>query len=146
VTGPPAPGLRQHTDVVHVATRRGLNDVTDAVSAVIGKSGLREGLCTVFIRHTSASLVIQENADPAARRDLEAFLDRLVPDGDPLYTHVAEGDDDMPSHVKAALTRTSEQVPFRGGALLLGTWQGIYVWEHRSGRHRRELAVHLLGE
>ena len=109
-------------------------------------SGLRDGLCTVFIRHTSASLVIQENADPAARRDLEAFLDRLVPDGDPLYTHTAEGDDDMPSHVKAALTRTSEQVPFRGGALLLGTWQALYVWEHRSGRHRRELALHLFGE
>ena len=98
-----------------MATRRGLNDVTDAVRAWLRASGLRDGLCTVFIRHTSASLVIQENADPAVRRDLEAFLDRLVPDGDPLYTHVAEGDDDMPSHVKAALTRTSEQIPFRGG-------------------------------
>ena len=127
-------------------TRRGLNDVTDVVRQRLGRSGLHEGLCTVFIRHTSASLVIQENADPAARRDLEAFLDRLVPDGDPLYTHTAEGDDDMPSHVKAALTRTSEQVPFRDGKLLLGTWQGIYVWEHRSGHHRRELALHLVGE
>jgi secondary thiamine-phosphate synthase enzyme len=133
-------------DVVEVATRRGLNDVTDAVRERLHASGLREGLCTVFIRHTSASLVIQENADPAVRRDLEAFLGRLVPDGDPLYTHTAEGDDDMPSHVKAALTRTSEQIPFRGGDLLLGTWQGLYVWEHRKGRHRRELAVHLLGE
>jgi secondary thiamine-phosphate synthase enzyme len=120
--------------------------VTDAVRERLRTSGLREGLCTVFIRHTSASLVIQENADPAARRDLEAFFDRLVPDGDPLFTHVAEGDDDMPSHVKAALTRTSEQIPFRGGDLLLGTWQGLYVWEHRKGRHRRELAVHLVGE
>jgi secondary thiamine-phosphate synthase enzyme len=138
--------VRQQVDLIQVATRRGLNDVTDAVSESLRASGLREGLCTVFIRHTSASLVIQENADPAARRDLEAFLDRLVPEGDPLYTHVAEGDDDMPAHVKAALTRTSEQVPFRGGALLLGTWQGLYVWEHRSGRHRRELAVHLVGE
>jgi secondary thiamine-phosphate synthase enzyme len=138
--------VRQQVDVVQVATRRGLNEVTEAVSERLRASGLREGLCTVFIRHTSASLVIQENADPAARRDLEAFLDRLVPDGDPLYTHVAEGDDDMPSHVKAALTRTSEQIPFKGGALLLGTWQGLYVWEHRSGRHRRELSVHLLGE
>jgi len=138
--------VRQHLDVVHVATRRGLNDVTDAVSERLRASGLREGLCTVFIRHASASLVIQENADPAARRDLEAFLDRLVPDGDPLYTHVAEGDDDMPSHVKAALTRTSEQIPFRGGELLLGAWQGLYVWEHRSGRHRRELALHFFGE
>jgi secondary thiamine-phosphate synthase enzyme len=138
--------VRQQLDAVPVATRRGLNDVTDAVSERLRASGLRDGLCTVFIRHTSASLVIQENADPAARRDLEAFLDRLVPDGDPLYTHTAEGDDDMPSHVKAALTRTSEQIPFRGGELVLGTWQGIYVWEHRSGRHRRELAVHFIGE
>jgi secondary thiamine-phosphate synthase enzyme len=138
--------MRQRIDAMHVATRRGLNDVTEAVRERLRASGLREGLCTVFIRHTSASLVIQENADPAARRDLEAFLDRLVPDGDPLYTHTAEGDDDMPSHVKAALTRTSEQVPFRGGELVLGTWQGIYVWEHRTGRHKRELAVHFIGE
>lgn len=138
--------MRQQIDAVEVHTRRGLTDVTEAVRQKLRASGLREGLCTVFIRHTSASLVIQENADPAARRDLEAFLDRLVPDGDPLYTHTAEGDDDMPSHVKAALTRTSEQIPFRGGELLLGTWQGLYVWEHRSGRHRRELAVHLAGE
>src|SRR6185295_15948638 len=111
-----------------------LNEITDAVSERLRASGLREGLCTVFLRHTSASLVIQENADPAARRDLENFLARLVPEGDPLYTHVAEGDDDMPSHVKAALTRTSEQVPFREGELVLGTWQGLYVWEHRDGR------------
>jgi secondary thiamine-phosphate synthase enzyme len=138
--------VRQQVDVLQVATRRGLTDVTDAVRQRLRDSGLREGLCTVFIRHTSASLVIQENADPAARKDLEAFLDRLVPDGDPLYTHVAEGDDDMPSHVKAALTRTSEQIPFRGGELLLGTWQGLYVWEHRTGRHRRELALHLAGD
>ena len=138
--------MRQQIDAVEVHTRRGLNEVTEAVRQTLRASGLREGLCTVFIRHTSASLVVQENADPGARRDLEAFLDRLVPDGDPLYTHTAEGDDDMPSHVKAALTRTSEQIPFRGGELLLGTWQGLYVWEHRSGRHRRELAVHLAGE
>ena len=138
--------MRQQIDAVHVTTRRGLNDVTHAVRERLRASGLREGLCTIFIRHTSASLVIQENADPAAGRDLEAFLDRLVPDGDPLYTHTAEGDDDMPSHVKAALTRTSEQIPFRGGELVLGTWQGIYVWEHRTGRHKREIAVHLIGE
>ena len=138
--------VRQGTERVTVATRRGLTDVTDRVRAVVRSLRLQHGLCTVFVRHTSASLVIQENADPAARRDLEAFLDRLVPEGDPLYTHTAEGDDDMPSHVKAALTRTSEQIPFREGALLLGTWQGLYVWEHRSGRHRRELAVHLAGD
>jgi secondary thiamine-phosphate synthase enzyme len=138
--------MKQVVEVLHVQTRRGLSDVSDAVRERLRASGLRDGLCTVFIRHTSASLVIQENADPAARRDLEAFLDRLVPEGDALYTHTAEGDDDMPSHVKAALTRTSEQIPFRGGELLLGTWQGLYVWEHRSGRHRRELALHLVGE
>ncbi len=138
--------MRQQIDAVHVTTRRGLNDVTHAVRERLRAAGLREGLCTVFICHTSASLVIQENADPAARRDLEAFLDRLVPDGDPVYTHTAEGEDDMPAHVKAALTRTSEQIPFRGGELVLGTWQGIYVWEHRTGRHKREIAVHLIGE
>ena len=138
--------MSRRVETVTVATRRGLNDVTDEVARVVEAAGVREGLCTVFIRHTSASLVIQENADPAARRDLEAFLDRLVPEGDPLYTHTAEGDDDMPSHVKAALTRTAEQIPFQGGRLLLGTWQGLYVWEHRRGAHRRELAVHLVGE
>jgi secondary thiamine-phosphate synthase enzyme len=138
--------MRQKMDTLTVDTRRGLNDVTAAVAGVVRSAGIREGLCTVFIRHTSASLVLQENADPAARRDLEAFLDRLVPDGDPLYRHVAEGDDDMPSHVKAALTRTSEQMPVLAGALALGTWQGLYVWEHRTGRHRRELVVHVSGE
>jgi secondary thiamine-phosphate synthase enzyme len=138
--------IRQRVERVSVSTRCGLVEVTEKVRAVVEASGIRDGLCTVFIRHTSASLVIQENADPAARQDLEAFLDRLVPDGDPLYTHVAEGDDDMPSHVKAALTRTSEQVPVQGGALALGTWQGLYVWEHRTGTHRRDLVVHVLGE
>jgi secondary thiamine-phosphate synthase enzyme len=138
--------IRQQVERVAVSTRRGLVEVTPHVRKVVAAAGIREGMCTVFIRHTSASLVIQENADPAARRDLEAFLDRLVPDGDPLYTHVAEGDDDMPSHVKAALTRTSEQVPVVDGALALGTWQGIYVWEHRDGSHRRELVVHVAGE
>jgi secondary thiamine-phosphate synthase enzyme len=138
--------MRQKMDTLTVDTRRGLNDVTAAVAGVVRSAGIREGLCTVFIRHTSASLVLQENADPAARRDLEAFLDRLVPDGDPLYRHVAEGDDDMPSHVKAALTRTSEQMPVLAGSLALGTWQGLYVWEHRTGRHRRELVVHVSGE
>ena len=138
--------MRQRVETIEVPTRRGLTEVTPAVEDVVRAAGIREGLCTVFIQHTSASLVIQENADPAARRDLEAFLDRLVPDGDALYTHTAEGGDDMPSHVKAALTRTSEQVPVAGGGLVLGTWQGIYVWEHRSGRHRRRLVVHVLGE
>ncbi len=140
-----APGMHS-TTVLWVATRRGLNEVTDEVARVVVGSGVRSGLVTVFIRHTSASLVIQENADPSARRDLEAFLSRLVPEGDPLFTHVAEGDDDMPAHVKAALTRTSEQVPLVEGGLGLGTWQGIYVWEHRRGAKRRELLVHVACE
>jgi secondary thiamine-phosphate synthase enzyme len=138
--------MRQKSDVLAVATRRGLTEITAGVHGVVRASGIREGLCTLFLRHTSASLVIQENADPAVSRDLEAFLSRLVADGDPLFTHVAEGDDDMPSHVKAALTRTSEQVPVREGELVLGTWQGLYVWEHRDGRHRREVVVQLLGD
>ena len=138
--------MRQATETLAVSTRRGLTEITDDVRRIVRGSGVSQGLCTVYIRHTSASLLIQENADPAVQRDLEAFLSRLAPDGDALYTHRAEGDDDMPSHVKAALTRTSEQIPFRGGELVLGTWQGIYVWEHRTGRHRREIAVHLVGE
>jgi secondary thiamine-phosphate synthase enzyme len=138
--------VRQLTESVRVDTRRGLVEVTPEVQGVVRGSGVQNGLCTLFLRHTSASLVIQENADPAVRVDLERYLDRLVPDGDPLFTHVAEGDDDMPAHVKTALTRTSETIPIRRGALALGTWQGLYVWEHRTGRHRRELLVHVLGE
>lgn len=137
--------MRQASESLSVTTRRGLNEITAAVQAAVQASGVREGLCTVFIRHTSASLVIQENADPAVQRDLEAFLSRLVPEGDALYTHTAEGDDDMPSHVKAALTRTSEQIPIAEGRLVLGTWQGLYVWEHRRRSHRREVHVHVMG-
>jgi secondary thiamine-phosphate synthase enzyme len=138
--------MRQRSESLAVATRRGLNEITPAVAAAVRASGVREGLCTVFIRHTSASLVVQENADPSVRRDLEAFLSRLVPDGDPLFTHVDEGDDDMSAHMKTALLRTSEQIPVRDGDLTLGTWQGIYVWEHRNGSHRRHVAVHVVGE
>jgi secondary thiamine-phosphate synthase enzyme len=138
--------MKQALVEIEVATRRGLQDVTGEIGKIVRAQGVRTGLCTVFIRHTSASLVIQENADPSARRDLERFLDRLVPDGDPLYEHVTEGDDDMSSHVKAALTKTSEVIPIRDGELALGTWQGLYVWEHRSGHHRRELLVHVQGE
>src|SRR5687767_9790763 len=136
--------MKQATERVALSTRRGLTDVTPQVRRIVRAMGLRHGLCTVFIPHTSASLVIQENADPAVLADLEAFLSRLVPEGDRLYTHRAEGDDDMPSHVKAALTRTSEQVPIQAGRLLLGTWQGLYIWEHRRAPHRRELAVHVV--
>ena len=138
--------VKQLTERLSISTRRGLTDVTDAVARVVRSAGVRQGLCTVFVRHTSASLVIQENADPAVLADLEAFLSRLVPEGDRLYTHTAEGDDDMPAHVRAALTRTAEQVPVIGGSLALGTWQAIYVWEHRRGGRRRELVVNVLGE
>ncbi len=138
--------MRQRSESLNVSTRRGLTEITAPVRAAVRAAGIVEGLCTVFVRHTSASLVIQENADPAVRRDLEAFLSRLVPDGDPLFTHVTEGDDDMPAHVKAALLKTSEQIPVRAGDLLLGTWQGLYLWEHREGSRGREVVVHVLGE
>ncbi|MEW6367609.1 MAG: secondary thiamine-phosphate synthase enzyme YjbQ [Acidobacteriota bacterium] len=138
--------MKQIHRILSVPTRRGLTEITSGVQDAVRASGVVEGLCTVFIRHTSASLVIQENADPAVQRDLEAFLTRVVPDGDPLFTHVSEGDDDMPAHVKAALTRTSEQIPIVGSNLSLGTWQGIYVWEHREGRNQRKVLVHIIGE
>jgi secondary thiamine-phosphate synthase enzyme len=138
--------MKQHQVSFQVRTRRGLSEITAEVRAAVRATGIATGLCTVYIRHTSASLVIQENADPAVLRDLEAFFNRLAPDGDPLFTHVAEGDDDMPSHVKGAMTRTSEQIPVAGGDLLLGTWQGIYVWDHRDGTRQRIIVVHVLGE
>ena len=138
--------MRQRSQVLAVSTRRGLTEITPAVRAAARAAGVREGLCTVFIRHTSASLVIQENADPSVCRDLEHFLSRLIPDGHAGFTHVAEGTDDMPAHVKAALLKTSEQIPITDGDLVLGTWQGIYLWEHRNGSHRRAVVVHVLGE
>jgi secondary thiamine-phosphate synthase enzyme len=121
----------------------GLHDITREVRAAVQESGLQEGLCTVFVRHTSASLTIQENADPSARHDLERWLARLVPENDPLYTHTAEGPDDMPSHIRAALTATSLGIPILEADLALGTWQGIYLWEHRRGRQRRSVVLHL---
>lgn len=122
---------------------QGLHEVTEQVRQVVGESGVREGLCTVFIQHTSASLTIQENADPSARRDLESWLNRLVPERDPLYTHTTEGAEDMPSHIKAALTATSLAIPILDGELGLGTWQGIYLWEHRRHASTRHLLVHV---
>ncbi len=110
---------------------QGLFEITDEVQRIVRDSGASEGLCTVMVQHTSASLTIQENADPSARRDLEAWLARLVQENDPLYTHTAEGPDDMPSHIKAALTATTLSIPIIDGQLGLGTWQGIYLWEHR---------------
>ena len=122
---------------------RGLHEFTDAVRRVVRECGLEEGLCTLFVQHTSASLTIQENADASAKRDLEAWLDRLVPEDDPLYTHRAEGPDDMPAHVKSALTATSLSIPVREGELALGTWQGVFLWEHRRTRSTRNIAIHL---
>ena len=138
--------MRQRSEVLPVSTRRGLTEITPAVTAAVRAAGVREGLCTLFVRHTSASLVIQENADPSVCHDLETFFSRLVPAGDPEFTHVAEGEDDMPAHVKAALLKTSEQIPIAEGELTLGTWQGVYVWEHRDAPHRRQVVVHILGE
>jgi len=122
---------------------KGLYEITDEVLSVVHGARVSEGLCTVFIRHTSASLTIQENADPSARADLEAWLNRLVPERDKLYTHTAEGPDDMPSHIKAILTDVSLSIPVLEGTLVLGTWQGIYLWEHRKNGHRREVVVHI---
>lgn len=138
--------MRQALETLTVDTNgRGMTDVTSRVRAVLDASGLERGLCTLFLRHTSASLLVQENADPSVQRDFGRFFSKLVPDGDRMFEHDAEGPDDMPAHVRAALTQTSLAVPFDGGALRLGTWQAIYLWEHRSRAHRRELVVHLLG-
>ena len=122
---------------------QGLHEITGKVAAVVDAAGIDEGLCTVFVRHTSASLVIQENADPTAKSDLERWLKRLVPEGDPFYEHDAEGPDDMPSHIKAALTAVSLSIPIQRKKLALGTWQGIYLWEHRRRGSRRDLVVHV---
>ena len=124
----------------------GLLEITDAVAREVARSKLAHGVVTLFCQHTSCSLVIMENADPSARRDLEAWLDRLVPEGDPRFTHTLEGPDDMPSHIKMALTRTSESVPFADGRLLLGTWQGIFLWEHRRAPPTRHVVVTVVGE
>jgi secondary thiamine-phosphate synthase enzyme len=123
--------------------RQGLHEITREVDELVGGAGIREGLCTLFVQHTSASLIIQENADPSARADLENWLNRLVAENDPLFTHTMEGADDMPSHIKTALTATSLSIPVMGGRLALGTWQGIYLWEHRRASHRRRLVVHV---
>jgi secondary thiamine-phosphate synthase enzyme len=135
-----------HRGELHVATRgRGTYDITREVGRIVGESGLRYGLATVFIHHTSASLIVSENADPEVRRDLDRFLARLVPDGDPLFRHVDEGPDDMPAHVRSVLTQTSIGIPIEGGALALGTWQGLYVWEHRTAPHDRRVTVIVMG-
>jgi secondary thiamine-phosphate synthase enzyme len=130
--------------ILSIPTRaQGLYEFTDQVRSAVAAAGLDEGLCTLFVRHTSASLIIQENADPSAKRDLEAWLSRLVPENDPLFTHDSEGQDDMPAHVKAALTAVSLSIPIAQGKLTLGTWQGIYLWEHRRAPHSRQVVVHI---
>ena len=125
------------------ARGQGLHEITAEVAREVAASGLGEGLCTLFLRHTSVSLTIQENADPSARRDLETWLNRQVPENDPLYTHTMEGPDDMPAHIKAALTATSLGIPIVDGRLALGTWQGIFLWEHRHRAGARKIVIHL---
>jgi len=122
-----------------------LKEITREVKTILDSSGIKNGLATVFCKHTSCSLVIMENADPSASRDLEDFICRLVPENDPKFTHVYEGPDDMPSHIKMALTRTSESIPIQNGQLVLGTWQGIFLWEHRAVTHSRNIVVSLQG-
>lgn len=124
---------------------RGIYDLTDRVQSVVLDSGIDVGMCNIFIRHTSASLMLCENADPAVMRDLETFMSRLAPDGDPAHTHTAEGPDDMPSHIRSVLTHTDLNLPVRDGRCDLGTWQGIYLWEHRVAAHQRKVTVTVTG-
>jgi secondary thiamine-phosphate synthase enzyme len=138
--------LRQAFHELTIATRgRGLYDFTAEVEAWLAQEKLQDGLVTLHLRHTSASLLIQENADPDVRADLERFFKRLVPDGDPIFLHTCEGDDDMPAHIRTALTTVNLSLPLRSGRLALGTWQGIYLWEHRRVPHQRHVALHFLG-
>ena len=139
--------LRQSAHELEIGTRgRGFYEFTGQVEELVSESGIKIGLATIHLQHTSASLLIQENADPDVRRDFESFFARLVPDGDELFVHTSEGDDDMPAHVRTALTTVNLSIPITGSELALGTWQGIYVWEHRKRAHRRKLVVHLIGE
>lgn len=139
--------MRQERREIDVRTDgRGLYEIGDAIAAWLGKIGARSGLLTILVRHTSASLLVQENADPDVQRDLETFFARLVPDGDPDFVHTAEGPDDMPSHIRAALTQTTLSIPVASGRMCLGTWQGIYLYEHRRARHARHVLLHYLGE
>lgn len=139
--------LRQNTHEFVVRTRgRGFYEFTDEVVQWVEKNGFQSGLTTLFLRHTSASLLIQENADPEVRRDLERFFARIVPDGDPLFQHTVEGEDDMPAHVRTVLTSVQLSIPVHAGRLALGTWQGIYLWEHRTAAHSRHIVASFIGE
>ena len=133
--------------VLKIQTRgKGLQEITSEVREVVKASEITSGLCNLFVRHTSSSLVIQENADPDVQKDLEYFFRKLVPENDLGYTHTSEGPDDMPSHIRSAMTKTSEQIPLADGRMLLGTWQGIFLWEHRSHGHSRNVVVHIIGD
>jgi len=139
--------MSAHTASFEVSTRgKGTYEITGAVERVVAESGIRAGLATVFIQHTSASLIIYENADRSARVDLEEYFNRLVPEDADYFVHTAEGPDDMPSHIRMVLTRTSEAIPVAGGRLTLGTWQGIFLFEHRRSPHRRRIVVSVIGE
>jgi secondary thiamine-phosphate synthase enzyme len=139
--------VKQHaTEIVVTSHGPGMIEITDRVVAWVGTTQVATGLLTLHVKHTSASLLIQENADPEVQRDFERFLRRLDPEGDPLFRHTSEGPDDMPAHVRAALTATTLSIPVVDGAPALGTWQGIYLYEHRSRPHKRTIAAHLLGE
>jgi secondary thiamine-phosphate synthase enzyme len=136
-----------HAESFTIGTRgRGTHEITDEVCRIVRDSRASRGLCAVFLHHTSASLILCENADPGVRRDLERFFARLVPDGDPLFSHTAEGPDDMPAHVRTILTQNSLTIPVDGGRCDLGTWQGVFLWEHRTSPHRRRITVSVLGE
>lgn len=138
--------MTQHQKLLRISTTgKSLQKITSQVQAVVAESGVTTGLCHLFLRHTSASLIIQENADPDVLKDLANFLSKLVPEG-ANYIHDTEGPDDMPAHIRTVLTHTSEQIPISSGRLLLGTWQGIYLWEHRQMNHARELVVHITGD
>jgi len=139
--------VQQATQTITIDTSQaGLYEFTDSAAAFVKSAGIQNGLLTVFVRHTSASLLIQENADSEVQRDLERFFRRLVPYGDPLFRHTSEGPDDMPAHVRAALTATSLNVPLQNGRMVLGTWQGLYLYEHRMPPHRRQIVLHAIGE
>ena len=135
-----------HTQLEVRTDGKGTYEITDNIQTKIDRSGLRSGTITVFVQHTSCSIVIMENADPRARRDLEEFFERLVPENADYFAHTAEGSDDMPSHIRMALTRTSETIPIADGKMQLGTWQGIFLFEHRRASHRRKIFVTIIGE
>lgn len=139
--------MKAHGSTFFLQTHgKGTTEITGQVVEIVARAGVTTGTATVFVKHTSASLVIMENADPSARRDLEEFFEKLVPENTPWFVHTLEGPDDMPSHIRMALTRTSEVIPIIGGRMALGTWQGIFLFEHRRAPHRREIAVSVIGE